>query len=239
MGDRRDFTRKECLAAYRAAAGCVQMEPLFRRRVELGVKLALLALLLATVGAFVLAVALADSYQEVGEPVAQPIPFSHKHHVGDDGIDCRYCHTTVEKTAFAGMPSTQVCLTCHSQLFAQAGILQQLRDSMASGQPIAWKRVHYLPEFVYFDHSIHVNKGVACAECHGRVDQMPLTWRVRKLQMDWCIGCHRDPAPHLHPHDQVFAMPPVPLGDGDVRTLARALHIQDPQRLTDCSTCHR
>ncbi len=138
--------------------------------------------------------------------MAQPIPFSHKHHVGDVGIDCRYCHTSVETSAFAGLPSTTICLTCHSQLFAKAAVLEPLRRSVATGQPIAWNRVHTLPDFVYFNHGIHVAKGVACGECHGRVDQMPLTWRTAPLEMEWCLDCHRDPAPHLHPKSEVFAM---------------------------------
>ncbi|MES2184054.1 MAG: cytochrome c3 family protein [Pseudomonadota bacterium] len=214
-------------------------QPLFRRRVELAVKLVLLAVFLAAAVAFAVLAGVGNSYDAKGEPMAQPIPFSHKHHVGDVGLDCRFCHSTVEKTAFAGMPSTQVCLGCHSQLFAQAGILAALKNSAASGQPIAWQRVHFLPGFVYFDHSIHVSKGVACMECHGRIDQMPLTWQVHKLEMGWCIDCHRDPAPHLHPHDQVFAMPAEPLGDADTQLLARTLKLQGTQRLTDCSTCHR
>ena len=111
--------------------------------------------------------------------VQQPVQFSHKHHVGDDGIDCRYCHWSVEKSSFAGIPSAQVCLTCHSQLFSDASILEPLRESARTGQPIAWARVHDLPDFVYFDHSIHVQKGIGCETCHGRVDQMPLTWKAQ------------------------------------------------------------
>ena len=130
--------------------------------------------------------------------MAQPIPFSHKHHVGDDGIDCRYCHTTVETAAWAGLPSTAVCLTCHDQLFRDQPLLEALHRS-AGNRPPSPDRVHVLPDFVYFDHAVHVAKGVACVECHGRVDQMPLTWRAAPLQMQWCLDCHRDPAPHLRP----------------------------------------
>lgn len=213
--------------------------PLFRRRAELAVKLVFLALFLATGAAFALLVSFADSYEAVGEAPSQPIPFSHKHHVGDVGLDCRFCHTTVEKTAFPGMPATRTCLTCHSQLFAQQSILAALRRSEADNKPLAWQRVHFLPDFVYFDHSIHVAKGVACAECHGRVDQMPLEWKVQKLEMGWCVSCHRDPTPHLHPRNQVFAMPADPLPEADALLLAKALRLQDTRRLTDCSTCHR
>jgi hypothetical protein len=148
----------------------------------------------------------------------QPIAFSHKHHVGDDGIDCRYCHWSVEKSSFAGIPSAQVCLTCHSQLFSDAAILEPLRESARTGKPLAWARVHDLPDFVYFDHSIHVAKGVGCVECHGRVDRMPRIERVASLEMQWCLDCHRNPAPHL-------PRPTPPL--------------HSTQRLTDCSTCHR
>ena len=215
------------------------MQPLFRRRAELAVKLVLLAVFLGAAAAFAVLVSYADGYEAVGEPQAQPIPFSHKHHVGDVGLDCRFCHATVEKAAFPGMPSTQTCLGCHSQLFAHAAILAALRRSEAERKPLAWKRVHYLPDFVYFDHSIHVAKGVACVECHGRIDQMPLVWRTEKLEMGWCLSCHRDPAPRLHPREQVFSMPAEPLPESDARLLAESLRLMDTRRLTDCSTCHR
>ncbi len=174
------------------------------------------------------------------DPVPQPIPFSHKHHVGDVGLDCRYCHTSVETSRSAGMPSTAICLTCHSQLFLDAPALAPLHASMRSGRPIAWKRVHDLPDFVYFDHSIHVNKGVACVECHGRVDQMPLTWREAPLTMQWCLQCHRNAPLHVRPLDRVLSMAPMtPLSAQDVAQLTRLYHLQGVDRLTNCSTCHR
>lgn len=174
------------------------------------------------------------------EPVDQPIPFSHKHHVGDDGIDCRYCHTSVEKSAFAGMPSTQICLTCHSQLFKDSSVLAPLHASMETNTPIRWNRVHDLPDFVYFDHSIHVNKGVACVECHGRVDEMPLTRRVASLEMQWCLQCHRSAKQHIRPLADVFKMTDIrPLSQQEIGQLNRLFHLQDTRRLTDCSTCHR
>jgi hypothetical protein len=176
----------------------------------------------------------------VGEAPGQPIPFSHKHHVGDDGIDCRYCHTSVEKASFAGIPSTDVCLSCHSQLFNRAPLLAPLRESARTGVPLRWTRVHKLPDFVYFDHGIHVAKGVACVECHGRVDEMPLTRRVATLEMQWCLACHRDPGPHLRPPGQVFDMTPTPRHTRDEeRALMKAAHLLDERRRTDCSTCHR
>jgi len=215
------------------------MTQVFRRRAELGVKLALLSLFALAALAFALLVGGARSFEPLGEPVEQPIPFSHKHHVGDDGIDCRYCHTTVETKPFAGLPSSDTCLTCHSQLYTDAKVLAPLRESAATGKPIAWRRVHELPDFVYFDHSVHVAKGVACIECHGRVDQMPLTWRVAPMQMQWCLACHRDPAPHLHAPGDAFRMDLVPLSGAEVATLARAAQLHDRDRLTQCSTCHR
>ena len=215
------------------------MDPVFRRRAELGVKLAFLALGALLAVAFGLMVWRDRSYQPVGEPVAQPIPFSHKHHVGDDGIDCRYCHTQVETSRHAGLPGSGICLTCHSQLYTDAAVLQPLLESARTGQPIAWRRVHTLPDFVFFDHGVHVAKGVACFECHGRIDQMPLTWRAQPLQMQWCLDCHRNPAPHLHAAKDVFAMPPQRLSSRESQELARLLKLESTRRLTDCSTCHR
>ena len=170
---------------------------------------------------------------------AQPIPFSHQHHVGDDGIDCRYCHYSVEKSSFAGIPSTQVCMTCHSQLFTDAPVLEPLRESARTGRPLQWVRVHRLPDFVFFDHGVHVAKGVGCVECHGRVDKMPRIRRVASLEMQWCLGCHRDPAPHLRPPAQVFDLE-APRPGAEVQSgLMKTLHIAGVRRLTDCSTCHR
>jgi cytochrome c7-like protein len=215
------------------------MDPVFRQRTELAVKLAFLTLGALAFLTFALMVWRTRSYEPLGEPVAQPIPFSHKHHVGDDGIDCRYCHTTVDRTAFAGMPSSGICLSCHSQLYTDQPVLQALRTSAASGRPVAWRRVHSLPDFVFFNHAVHVTKGVACIECHGRIDQMPLTWRVKPLQMQWCLACHRNPAPHLHPSNQVFDMPPDSLSPEEAARLTSVLRLPDTRRLTDCSTCHR
>ncbi len=174
----------------------------------------------------------------VGNNVDQPIPFSHKHHVLDDGIDCRYCHTTVETSAFAGMPSTQICMNCHTQIWAQSPVLAPVRDSCSSGVPITWNRVDSLPDFVYFDHSIHIAKGVGCSTCHGQVDQMPLTAKGEPLQMDWCVSCHRNPAAYVRPKDQVFNMAYVP--PADQMALGEKLVKQyNIQTRIDCTTCHR
>lgn len=174
----------------------------------------------------------------VGNVVEQPIPFSHKHHVLDDGIDCRYCHTTVETSAFAGMPSTETCMNCHSQIWTQAAALQPVRDSLKNGKPIEWNRVYVLPDFVYFDHSIHVNKGIGCSTCHGQVDQMPLTVKAQSLQMTWCVDCHRDPSPYVRPLDQVFNMDYVT--PPNQQELAQQLIKQyGIKTYTDCTACHR
>ncbi|ANN72365.1 cytochrome c3 family protein [Bordetella bronchialis] len=172
--------------------------------------------------------------------VAQPIPFSHKHHVGDDGIDCRYCHVSVQTSASAGMPSAGICLTCHAVLFKDAPVLAPLHASAATGIPIHWNRVYDLPDFVYFDHSVHVAKGVACVSCHGRVDQMPQLVRNQPLEMQWCLDCHRAPEKRVVPPDQVFTMrDPAALSDDDVASLRRIFHFESEERMTSCTTCHR
>jgi cytochrome c3-like protein len=171
----------------------------------------------------------------------QPIPFSHKHHVKDDGIDCRYCHTSVETSHYAGLPATETCMTCHSQIWSNASVTQPIRDSWASGKSIEWRRVHDLPDFVYFNHSIHVNKGIGCSTCHGHVDEMPLTYRVNTLYMNWCVNCHREPAKYIRPKSEVFNIdyeyPPNQEELG--RKLVAEYHVQDARTLTDCFTCHR
>lgn len=143
---------------------------------------------------------------EAGVIREQPIPFSHKHHVGDAGIDCRYCHTSVEQSAFAGIPSTGICMHCHAYLFNDQAMLAPVRESSRTGRPLHWVRIHDVPDFAYFHHGVHVQKGVACVTCHGRVDRMPLVWREHSLLMQWCLDCHRDPVPHLRPREFVFRM---------------------------------
>ena len=184
----------------------------------------------------------------------QPIQFSHERHVAGNGIDCRYCHTSVEESRFAGIPPTKTCMNCHSQIFSNAPFLEPVRASFNSNKPLRWTRVHDLPDFVYFDHSIHVNKGVGCTSCHGPVDKMPLMYQSSTLQMAWCLDCHRNPEKNVRPRDQVFsvaykqpssAAPVKALGKEftDQRELGLALvaeyKIQEPRNLTSCSTCHR
>jgi hypothetical protein len=170
----------------------------------------------------------------------QPVPFSHAHHVGEVGLDCRYCHTSVETSAFAGMPPTTTCMTCHSRLFTNAEMLAPVRQSLAEGKPIRWTRVHRLPDYVYFDHSIHVAKGVGCSTCHGDVAAMPLMRQVAPLTMEWCLDCHRNPAPNLRPRDKIFDTQWTPPGDQaeEGMRLLVEYHI-DTEHLTDCSRCHR
>jgi hypothetical protein len=173
-------------------------------------------------------------------PPPQPLPFSHQHHVRDDGIDCRYCHTSVEKSSFAGVPSSDICMSCHSQLFRDVALFEPLHQSLRTGERLHWTRVNDLPDFVYFDHSAHVNHGVPCRECHGRIDQMPLTARVRTLEMQWCVSCHRNPGAHLVSPEAVFDMRAHPQGsEADQRALLERYAILDVKTLTDCSTCHR
>jgi hypothetical protein len=170
---------------------------------------------------------------------SQPVPFSHKHHVADDGIDCRYCHTSVETSAFAGLPPTETCMSCHSQLWTNAEMLEPVRASFRTGESIEWTRVHDLPDFVYFNHSIHVNKGIGCSTCHGRVDQMPLMYKVNTLYMQWCVDCHRHPERQVRPREEVFNIAyetPAPNQDEIGPKLVSLYKIQS---LTDCVTCHR
>ncbi len=175
---------------------------------------------------------------QVNVPREQPVPFSHKHHVSGLGIDCRHCHTSVEESAFAGIPPTKTCMNCHSQIWADAPMLEPVRESYRADESLEWTRVHDLPDFVYFNHSIHVKKGVGCETCHGRVDQMPLMWKANTLQMEWCWSCHEQPEAHLRPRDEIFTMgwtPPVSQAELGSK-LAEEYNVRSA---LDCSVCHR
>ncbi len=171
----------------------------------------------------------------------QPVAFSHKHHA-NMGIDCRYCHTTVEEEAFANIPPTSVCMTCHTMVWADSPALEPVIESYETGEPIKWKRVHDLPDHVYFDHSAHVNKGIGCATCHGRVDEMPLVWKEQPLFMKWCLECHREPEQFIRPREEVFNMAyespkdQHELGEHLVEEYEVKTH---NHRLMDCWICHR
>lgn len=175
-------------------------------------------------------------------PREQPVPFSHKHHVSGLGIDCRYCHTSVEQSAVAGIPPTHTCMTCHSQVWAEAPILEPVRESYRTERPIQWARVHDLPDFAYFDHSIHIKKGIGCTTCHGPIGEMPLTWQSYTLYMEWCLQCHRNPEKYVRPREEVFNphwRPPADQLERG-RALVEEYNIRTQGgRLTDCSICHR
>ena len=160
-----------------------------------------------------------------GQRPDQPVPFSHKHHVEGLGLQCQYCHTQVEKAAYAGIPPTKTCINCHAQIWTNAALLEPVRHSWATGESIHWIRVHDLPDYVYFNHEIHVNKGIGCANCHGRVDEMPLMYMQNSLQMEWCLNCHRNPAANLRPTSEIYNMAWTgPSGDKPVWCAETALN---------------
>ncbi len=195
---------------------------IFGRSFDLVFRLALLGALCAIVGCIAMwRIAIAPA---VGAPVEQPVPFSHKHHVGDVGLDCRYCHATVDSGAYAGMPSSETCMNCHSQLFTDAAMLAPVRDSLRDGKPLHWNRVNRLPDFVYFNHSVHIANGVDCANCHGDVSTMPLIAQANSLEMRWCLDCHR------HPQNALRT---------DMATTHAKPTLRDAAQLSECSTCHR
>lgn len=177
---------------------------------------------------------------EVGIPRVQRVPFSHEHHVNGLGLDCQYCHTSVTTSSFAGIPPTHTCMTCHSQIWNTSPMLEPVRESYRTQKPLQWIRVNDLPDFVYFNHSIHVAKGIGCETCHGRVDLMPLTWKQNTLFMRWCLDCHRNPEKFIRPKEEVFNMKYQPPQDQLVmgRKLVKEYNVQ-VSRISDCSTCHR
>ena len=193
-------------------------------------------------------------YSQAGVRRNQPVPFSHQHHVGGLGLDCRYCHTSVEVSSFAGIPPTKTCMNCHAQIWTNAALLEPVRQSFRTGASLVWTRVNAVPDYVYFDHSIHLSKGVGCDDCHGPVDRMPLMYPQNTMLMEWCLNCHREPEKFLRPHDQVFNMRyqkptaryPV-IVDGRTFTDQPSLggylraqnHLRSVQDITSCSTCHR
>jgi hypothetical protein len=219
------------------------MSQIFHRHTNIYSRLSILAVLaLGAIGGGVVALLNISGYNtNQGVPVEQPIQFSHAHHVGGEGIDCRYCHTSVEESAFANIPPTKTCMNCHSQIWTNAPILEPVRASFRENKPLHWTRVHDLPDFVYFNHSIHVRKGVGCATCHGRVDKMPLMYQEASLQMNWCVNCHRNPAQYVRPREEVYNMAwERPANDPDLgKRLVQEYKIASVDQLTSCSTCHR
>jgi len=210
------------------------MAQIFHRSMNTVAKASILGLV---VGLVVVSVAacLIDRSQYVtrqGMVRPQPVVFSHQHHVRDLGLDCRYCHTSVTDSSFAGLPATKTCMTCHSRIWTDANLLEPVRKSWRDEIPIHWTRVHNLPDFVYFPHDIHVNKGVGCATCHGRVDQMPLMFQHASLQMNWCLDCHWNPGKYLRPRDQGFQQPSTdaaaPMRSGDVDRVLHRVAVARP-----------
>ena len=219
------------------------MSQLFKRQTNIYSRLSILAVIafLLTLGGILGLLNLSGYNTRQNDYVEQPVQFSHAHHVGGMGIDCRYCHTSVEESAFANIPPTKTCMNCHSQIWTGAPILEPVRASFRENKPLQWTRVHDLPDFVYFNHSIHVKQGVGCATCHGPVDKMPLIYQQAPLTMSWCLDCHRNPAKYIRPRDQVFNMAwERPSNDPEFGArLVREHKIGSVAQLTSCSTCHR
>ena len=202
------------------------------------IMLAGLIILVASSGILLYYVGASPYVTRAYEARQQPIQFSHERHVAGNGIDCRYCHTSVERSAPAGIPPTKTCMNCHAQIHSSSPYLEPVRASYANDTSIQWVKVHDLPDFVYFNHSIHVNKGVGCTTCHGRVDQMPLMWTVNTLQMEWCLDCHRTPEKYLRPRSAVFKVDYQSPAD-QLALGSRLVTDYQVKKLTSCSTCHR
>lgn len=215
--------------------------PLFRPRSTTVFRVILVAVVLgaATTGYAVLQYYYSPYWHRLGIRREQPVLFSHRHHAGELHIDCRYCHAEVETSAFAGMPSTNTCLTCHSQIFTDTPMLRPVIESGARNEPLRWTRVNNLPDHVYFNHSIHIAKGVGCTTCHGQMGEQPLTAKGATLMMRWCIDCHRNPAPNLRPREHLFdAVYTAPKNHDELgQKLMAEYHVHTSQ-LTNCSTCH-
>lgn len=194
--------------------------------------------LLGTIGALVLAFEQSPFVTRQGVVVEQPVPFSHDHHVAQIGIDCRYCHTSVEVAASAGIPPTSTCMNCHNMVFANVGMLEPVRASLRDDVPLEWNRVHDLPDFAFFNHSVHLAKGIGCSSCHGPVHNMQLMYRENTLQMNWCIDCHKNPEPHVRPKDKLFDTTFDPASQSEETRAALVAEYQVQANLA-CNTCHR
>jgi hypothetical protein len=216
------------------------MAQTFSRNANVLFNVVIVGVALSAAGAIALLMGLERSRYatDVGIAKVQPIQFSHEHHVSNLGIHCAYCHSNVEVSAHAGIPPTHTCMTCHSQIYVNTQMLAPVRESYKTGQSIQWNRVYDLPEFVYFNHSIHINKGIGCSSCHGRVDEMNLVYKVGSLQMQWCLDCHKNPQRHVRPRELVFQMDYEPPSNQE--ELGKKLMAEyKVQRLLDCYTCHR
>jgi|SRR5579883_2124728 len=216
------------------------MAQIFGRSANTIFKVGLVSAALAVAGGFAIFAAVIRSpyITRVGLARRQPVPFSHKHHVSQLGIDCRYCHTSVEESHFAGMPPTHTCMSCHSQIWVNSPMLEPVRASYRTDESIAWTRLHDLPNFVYFNHSIHVHKGIGCTTCHGPIDQMEIAYKSNSLYMEWCLNCHRNPERFIRPRSEIFNLHYVPAEPQETLgpKLVKEYHVQ---KLLDCYTCHR
>ena len=199
-----------------------------------------IAFLVIGIVAAMVGIYLSPWWTDVGIAKAQPVAFSHKHHVDELKVECRYCHTTVEKAAYAGYPATETCMSCHSQIWTNSPLLEPVRESYRTGEPLLWSKIYDLPDFVYFNHSAHVNNGIGCSSCHGRIDQQQLAAKVQPLYMGWCLSCHRNVEDNIRPPDQVFNMDWQPAADQATLgiSLIKEYGIQT-QNLTNCAICHR
>lgn len=220
------------------------MSQLFQPRADAIFRFALWTAALGALATIVTIESLSHSAWLTGRGIveAQPTEFSHQHHAGELGIDCRYCHTTVETAATAGMPPSYTCMTCHSQVWTGARMLAPVRESFATNTPLRWTRVGRLPEYVYFDHSVHIHNGVGCSSCHGDMTHnMQMTFQRNAFSMAFCVDCHRNPQNYLRPPDRIFDMGWQPEGNqAEIgKALIKRYHINMSGLLTDCSTCHR
>ncbi|MFV9506334.1 MAG: cytochrome c3 family protein [Oscillochloridaceae bacterium umkhey_bin13] len=219
------------------------MGQIFPRNANLLVKLSIFAgLLLATQLILIIGVYFrSNAYREINIAIEQPVPFSHQLHSSVLGVDCRYCHVSVDQSYFANIPATETCMTCHSQIKTNSPNLAIVRDSYATGDPVLWEKVNRVPDFVYFNHSIHVNKGMGCNECHGQVNQMAVVWQPQAFFMGWCLNCHRNPEQYIRPRDEVYNMDYVhPANQLELgRQLVAEYGIMPEEQLTNCWTCHR
>lgn len=218
------------------------MAQIFHARSNTLSRLTILLVVLAVAAVSLIAAIIYRSgyFTDVGVSREQPVPFSHKHHVAGLGIDCRYCHTSVEQSSFAGIPPTSTCMTCHSQVWNTSPMLAPVRESYQTNTPLEWNRVNAIPQFAYFNHSIHIRMGIGCVTCHGQVDQMPLMRKENTLYMGWCISCHRHPEAEIRPRSEVFNMNYVKPANQEQlgARLVKEYGIKKAH-LTDCSTCHR
>jgi hypothetical protein len=216
------------------------MPALFTRSSDVRFRLVLGAILIAAIGtpSFLLVWFRMPQGTNQFQPIEQPVMFDHRHHVLDDGLDCRYCHGAAERSPYAGVPSTALCMGCHGQIWNSSAQTDPLRVSAWTGVPIRWNRIHRLPDFVYFNHAIHVNKGIGCVTCHGRVDQMAAVFQVKPLTMGWCLDCHRAPERYLRPPERIADMA-WERDPADKALEERLVRLYQPRHLTHCTTCHR